>query len=81
MASLPTRPKGRSIKNLRMVWSFALAYPGHIAVAAAALAVAAAAAVSIPGASSSSSTRGSAPAPAMRMRSRPGSNCCSELSP
>src|SRR5436309_14829164 len=35
------RPKGRSIKNLRMVWGFATQYPGHIAVAALALLVAA----------------------------------------
>jgi ATP-binding cassette subfamily B protein len=42
------RPKGRSIRNLRMVWGFALRYPGHIAIAALALAVAAGAAVSIP---------------------------------
>lgn len=42
------RPKGRSIKNLRMVWSFATRYPGRIACAALALLVAAAAATSIP---------------------------------
>jgi ATP-binding cassette subfamily B protein len=49
MATTPqSRPKGRSIKNLRMVWSFALRYPGHIAVAAIALLVAAGAAISIP---------------------------------
>ena len=42
MATSPNRPKGRSIKNLRMVWSFASRYPGHIAVAALALLVAAA---------------------------------------
>src|SRR6476661_4593260 len=48
MASAATRPKGRSIKNLRMVWSFALRYPGHIVVAALALAIAAAATVAIP---------------------------------
>src|SRR5438067_9780024 len=42
------RPKGRSVRNLRMVWGFALRYPGHIAVAAIALAVAAGATVSIP---------------------------------
>ena len=44
----PNRPKGRSIKNLRMVWSFALGYPGHIAVAALALLVAAGATSGIP---------------------------------
>src|SRR5689334_14421843 len=48
MATKTNRPKGRSIANLRMVWSFALRYPGHIAVAAIALAIAAAATVSIP---------------------------------
>jgi len=42
------RPKGRSIKNLRMVWSFALNYPGHIAVAAMALLVAAGATSGVP---------------------------------
>jgi ATP-binding cassette subfamily B protein len=42
------RPKGRSIKNLRMVWSFALRYPGHIAIAALALLFAAAATSGIP---------------------------------
>ena len=44
----PNRPKGRSVRNLRMVWGFALNYPGHIAIAALALLVAAAATVSIP---------------------------------
>jgi ATP-binding cassette subfamily B protein len=48
MASLPNRPKGRSIKNLRMVWGFASRYRGHLAVAALALAIAAGATVSIP---------------------------------
>ena len=49
MATNPaSRPKGRSIRNLRMIWGFASRYPGHIAVAAIALAVAAAATVSIP---------------------------------
>ena len=42
------RPKGRSIKNLRMVWSFAGRYPGRIAAAGIALLIAAAAATSIP---------------------------------
>src|SRR6476469_2292063 len=48
--ALPTanRPKGRSIRSLRMVWSFALRYPGHIAVAALALLVAAAATSGVP---------------------------------
>ena len=48
MANLPNRPKGRSIKNLRMVWGFALRYPGHIAIAALALLVAAAATSGVP---------------------------------
>src|SRR5215210_3698262 len=43
-----SRPKGRSVKNLRMVWRFALNYPGHIAVAALALLVAAAATSGVP---------------------------------
>src|SRR5206468_8952838 len=48
--AIPTanRPKGRSIKDLRMVWSFALRYPGHIAVAALALLVAAGATSGVP---------------------------------
>jgi ATP-binding cassette subfamily B protein len=48
MAINIARPKGRSIKNLRMVWGFALRYPGHIAGAVLALTVAAAATTSIP---------------------------------
>jgi ATP-binding cassette subfamily B protein len=48
MATVANRPKGRSIKNLRMVWGFALRHPGHIAMAALALLVAAGAASSIP---------------------------------
>ena len=49
MATNPaSRPKGRSLRSLRMVWSFAVRYPGHIAVAALALLVAAGATVSIP---------------------------------
>ncbi len=48
MANLPNRPKGRSIKNLRMVWGFALNYPGHIAIAALALLVAAGATSGVP---------------------------------
>src|SRR5919107_6267084 len=48
--AIPTanRPKGRSIRNLRMVWGFALRYPGHIAVAALALIVAAGATSGVP---------------------------------
>jgi ATP-binding cassette subfamily B protein len=42
------RPKGRSVKSLRMVWGFATRYPGHIAIAAVALLVAAVATNSIP---------------------------------
>ena len=42
------RPKGRSVKSLRMVWGFATRYPGHIGTAALALLVAAAATNSIP---------------------------------
>ena len=48
MANTPNRPPGRSIKNLRMVWSFALRYPGHIAVAMLALLVAAGATSGVP---------------------------------
>ena len=48
MASTPNRPKGRSIKNLRMVWGFAVKYPGHIAAAALALLVAAGAWSAVP---------------------------------
>jgi ATP-binding cassette subfamily B protein len=49
MATNPeSRPKGRSVKNLRMVWSFAARYPGHIAVAALALVVAAGATSGVP---------------------------------
>ncbi|MEA3066866.1 MAG: ATP-binding cassette, subfamily bacterial [Sphingomonadales bacterium] len=48
MANAPNRPKGRSIRSLRMVWSFALHYPGHIAVAAMALLVAAGATSGVP---------------------------------
>ena len=49
MATSPTaRPKGRSLRNLRMVWGFALRYPGHIAVAALALLAAAAATSGVP---------------------------------
>jgi ATP-binding cassette subfamily B protein len=48
--AIPTanRPKGRSVRNLRMVWSFALGYPMHITVAALALVVAAAATSGVP---------------------------------
>ena len=48
MATLPNRPKGRSLKDLRMVWSFALNYPAQIAIAAVALLAAAAATSGIP---------------------------------
>src|SRR5689334_21191603 len=48
--AIPTanRPKGRSVKNLRMVWSFALRYPGRIAIAALALLIAAGATSGVP---------------------------------
>ena len=48
MANLPNRPRGRSIRDLRMVWSFALYYPGRIAIAALALLVAAGATSGVP---------------------------------
>ena len=48
MATRPNRPKGRSIKNLRMVWSFTSRYPGHIAIAALALLLAAGATSGVP---------------------------------
>src|SRR3954447_16846369 len=48
MATRPNRPKGRSVKNLRMVWRFTSHYPGHIATAALALLVAAAATSGVP---------------------------------
>ena len=48
MANAPNRPKGRSVRSLRMVWGFALRYPGHIAVAALALMIAAGATSGVP---------------------------------
>src|SRR5689334_9341723 len=48
MATRPNRPKGKSVKNLRMVWGFTSRYPGHIAIAALALLVAAAATSGVP---------------------------------
>jgi ATP-binding cassette subfamily B protein len=48
MATLPNRPKGRSVQDLRMVWNFALRYPGRIAIAAVALLLAAAATSGVP---------------------------------
>lgn len=42
------RPKGRSVRSLRMVWSFATRYPGHIAIAFLALLIAAAATSGVP---------------------------------
>ena len=48
MATRPNRPKGRSIKNLRMVWGFTSHYPGRIAIAALALLVAASATSGVP---------------------------------
>jgi ATP-binding cassette subfamily B protein len=46
--AVPNRPKGRSIRNLRMVWSFALRYPARIAIAALALLAAAGATSGVP---------------------------------
>src|SRR6478672_4551134 len=43
-----TLPKGRSLKNLRMIWGFASRYPGRIAIAALALLIAAAATSAVP---------------------------------
>jgi len=49
MATSPaSRPKGRSVRSLRMVWSFAVHYPGHIAIAALALLFAAGATSGVP---------------------------------
>ena len=48
MAINIARPKGRSIKNLRMVMGFVLHYPGHIAIAALSLLVAAGATSGVP---------------------------------
>src|SRR5881392_2095999 len=49
MATSPAnRPKGRSVRSLRMVWSFAAHYPGHIAIAALALLCAAGATSGVP---------------------------------
>ena len=48
MATRPNRPKGRSVRNLRMVWGFTSRYPGHIAIAALALLVAAGATSGVP---------------------------------
>jgi ATP-binding cassette subfamily B protein len=48
MATAPNRPKGRSLRSLRMVWGFATRYPGHIAVASIALLFAAGATSGVP---------------------------------
>src|SRR5215213_5207511 len=48
MANTTNRPKGRSLSNLRMVWSFTSRYPGHIAAAVLALLIAAAATSGVP---------------------------------
>ena len=48
MALAPTRPPGRSVKNLRMVWSFAAKYRLPVVGAALALLVAAAATSGVP---------------------------------
>jgi ATP-binding cassette subfamily B protein len=46
--STANRPKGRSVRSLRMVWGFATHYPGQIALAALALLFAAAATSGVP---------------------------------
>ena len=75
MATSPAnRPQGRSIRDLRMVWSFAAHYPGHIAVAALALLVAAAATSGVPYAFKLIIDKGFAPEPERRAISRAGSN-------
>jgi ATP-binding cassette subfamily B protein len=49
MAVAPTsRPKGRSVRDLRMVWRFATQYPGHILTACLALLIAAGATSGVP---------------------------------
>src|SRR4249919_4257839 len=48
MASNTPPPGKRSLSSLRMVWSRALSYPGHLAAAAIALLVAAAATTGVP---------------------------------
>jgi len=48
MASAPDRPKGKSLSDLGMVWSFASRYPGHIVCAVIALLVAASATSAVP---------------------------------
>ncbi|HWI87846.1 MAG TPA: ABC transporter transmembrane domain-containing protein [Sphingomicrobium sp.] len=48
MATRPNRPKGRSIRNLRMVWGFTSRYPAQIGIAALALLVAAGATSGVP---------------------------------
>jgi ATP-binding cassette subfamily B protein len=48
MVTLPNRPKGRSLSDLKMVWSFALRYPAQIGIAALALLFAAGATSGIP---------------------------------
>ena len=48
MATVPERPKGKSLSDLGMVWRFARNYPGHIAAAAVALLFAAAATSGVP---------------------------------
>ena len=48
MATVASAPKGKSLSDLGMVWSFARRYPGHIVCAAIALLVAAAATSGVP---------------------------------
>ncbi len=45
---LPNQPPPANLGNLRLIWSLALHYPGHIAVAGAALLTASAATLAIP---------------------------------
>ena len=48
MATAPDRPKGKSLSDLGIIWTFARRYPGHIICAAIALLVAAAATSGVP---------------------------------
>jgi ATP-binding cassette subfamily B protein len=48
MAIAPTVPKGKSLSDLGMVWSFARRYPGHLVTAAIALLIAASATSAMP---------------------------------
>ena len=76
--AIPTanRPKGRSIKDLRMVWSFALRYPGHITIATLALLISSGATSGIPYAFKLIIDKGFRMARGRRTISRAGSNIC-----